>query len=97
MIHVMRVALFLTPVADVRAQLAYLLGEWTIARYRIGAQPADRRALDAAGRAIIVTLSANHVRETNAALGRAEVARLDTVFGKLVLGNDLWIILDSCR
>ncbi|MHB1590562.1 MAG: hypothetical protein ACYCTW_03385 [Sulfuricella sp.] len=43
----MRVALFRTPVADVRAQLAYLLGERTVAGNRIRAQPAHRRALDA--------------------------------------------------
>ena len=80
----MRAALFRAPVADVRAQLANLLGERTVAGDRIDAQPADRRALDAAGRAVIVTLLTHHVRETAAALGGAEVTRVDAVFGELV-------------
>ena len=84
MIHVMRVALFRTPVADVRAQFANLLGERTVADDRIGAQPADRRAFDAAGRAGIFAFLADHVRETVAALSRAEVAGINAVFGELV-------------
>ena len=84
MIHVMRVALFRAPVADVRAQLADLLGERTVAGDRIGAKPADRRALNATGRTLIFAVFADHVRETVAALGRAVVAGVDAVFGALV-------------
>ena len=84
MIHVMRAALFRTPLADVRAQFANLLGERTVAGDRIGAQPADRRALDAAGRTVIFAVLADHVRETVAALGRAVVAGGDAVLGALV-------------
>ena len=80
----MRVALFRTPVADVRAQLANLLGERTVAGDRIDAQPADRRALDAAGRTGIFAFLADHARETAAALGRAVVAGDDAVLGALV-------------
>ena len=80
----MRVALFRTPVADVRAQLARLLGERTVAGDRIDAQPADRRALDAASRTAILAFLADHVRETVAALGRAVVAGGDAVLGALV-------------
>ena len=36
-VHVMRAALFRAPVADVRAKLAGLLGERTIAGHRAGA------------------------------------------------------------
>ena len=84
MIHVMRVALFRTPVANVRAQLADLLGERTVAGDRIGAQTADRRALDAAGRAVILAILADHVRETVAALGRTIVAGGNAVLGVLI-------------
>ena len=80
----MRVALFRAPVADVRAQRASLLGKRTIAGYRIDAQSADRRALDAAGRTAIFAFLADHVRETDAALGRAVVAGGDAVLGALV-------------
>jgi hypothetical protein len=80
----MRAALFRTPVADVRAQLASLLGERTVASDRIDAQPADRRALNAAGRTAIFAFLAYHVRETAAALGRAVVAGGDAVLGALV-------------
>ena len=80
----MRAAFFRTPVADVRAQLANLLGERTVAGDRIGAQAADRRALDAAGRTGIFAFLADHLRETVAALGRAVVAGGDAVFGALV-------------
>jgi len=80
----MRVALFRAPVADVRAQLASLLGERTVAGDRIDAQPADRQALDAAGRTAIFAFLADHVRETVAALGRAVVARGDATLGALV-------------
>jgi len=60
-IHVMRVALFRTPVADVRAQFAHLPGEWTVACDRIDAKPADCRALDAAGRTAIIAFLADHM------------------------------------
>jgi hypothetical protein len=83
-VHVMRVALFRTPVADVRAQFADLLCERTVSGNRIGAQAADRRALYAAGRAVIFALLANHVRETVAALGRTIVAGVDAVHCILV-------------
>ena len=80
----MRVALFRAPIANVRAQLADLLGERTVTGDRIGAQPADRRALNATGGTVIFTVFADHVRETVAALGRAEVAGINAVFGELV-------------
>src|ERR1019366_3494288 len=80
----MRVALFRAPVADVRAQLASLLGERTVADDSIDAQPADRQALDAAGRTAIFAFLADHARETAAALGRAVVAGGDAVLGGLV-------------
>ena len=80
----MRVALFRAPVANVRAQLASLLDERTVAGDRIDAQPADRRALDAAGRTVIFTFLTDHLRETVAALGRAVVAGGDAVLGALV-------------
>jgi hypothetical protein len=80
-IHVMRAALFRAPSADVRAQLARLLGERAVAGDRIGAQPADCRALDAAGWTVIGALSAGHVRETDAARGCAVIAGLDAVHG----------------
>src|SRR5665811_1133152 len=83
-IHIMLAALFRTPVADVRAQLAYLLGERTVAGDRVGAQPADRRALDAASGTRVGAGLADHVRETVAARGRAVVARGDAVLGALV-------------
>src|SRR5665811_2037308 len=65
-------------------QLAELLGEWTVAGDRVGAQPADRRALDAASGTRVGAGLADHVRETVAARGRAVVARGDTVLGALV-------------
>ena len=83
-IHIVRVALFRAPVTDVRAQLAGLLGERTIAGHRIGTQPADRRALDAASRAFIHAFLADHVGETVAAFGRAIVTGGNAVFGALV-------------
>jgi len=83
-IHILLAALFCTPVADVRAQLAYLLGERTVAGDRVSAQTADRRALDAAGRAVIFACLAAHVRETIAALGRAVIAGGDAFLGALV-------------
>jgi hypothetical protein len=84
MVHVMRVALFLAPVANVGAQFANLFGERTIARDRVGTQTAHRRTLDAASRAVIFAFYPDHVREAVAALGRTEVAGFDTVFGELV-------------
>ena len=80
----MRVALLGTPIADVSAQLADLLGERTVAGHCIGAQSTDRRTLDAAGRTRIVAFLADHMREAIAAFGRAVVAYVDTVFGALV-------------
>ena len=80
----MLVALFRTPVADVRAQLAYLLNERTIAGNRIGAQTADRRALDTAGRTVIFAFFTNHMRKAIAAFGRAEVASVDAILGILI-------------
>ena len=80
----MRAALFRTPIADVRAQLASLLGERTVAGDRIDAQAADRQALDAAGRTAIFAFLADHVRETVAALGRAVITGGDAVLGALV-------------
>ena len=84
MVHVVRVALFLTPVANVCAELANLFGERTIARNRVGTQTTYRRTLDAASRAVIFAFYSNHVRKAVAALGRAEVAGIDAVFGELV-------------
>lgn len=75
----MRAALFRTPVANVRAQFADLLGEPSVAGDRIGAQTADRRALDAAGRTVIFAFLADHVREAVAALSRAVVAGGETI------------------
>jgi hypothetical protein len=83
-VHVMRVALFRTPVADVRAQLAKLLDEWAVAGDCIGAQAAHCRALDAAGRTGIFAVLADHMRETVAAFGRAVIAGVDAVRGVLV-------------
>lgn len=82
-VHVMRAALFRAPVANVRAQLADLLGERTMAGDRVSAQAADRRALDAAGRTFIFACLADHVRETVATRGRTVVAGVDTVRGVL--------------
>jgi hypothetical protein len=84
MIHIMLAALFRTPVADIRSQLANLLGERAVAGDRIGAQTANRRALGTAGRTVIFACLAAHVRETNAALGRAVVASGNAVLGALV-------------
>ncbi|MEO8103333.1 MAG: hypothetical protein ABI790_12460 [Betaproteobacteria bacterium] len=82
-VHVMCPALFRAPVADVRAQLAGLLGERTIAGDPIGAEPADRGALDAARGTGIHAFLAGHVGETVAAFGGAVVAGGDAVFGAL--------------
>ena len=81
MIHVHRGAFLRAPIADVRAQLADLLGEWAVAGDRIGAHPADSRALDAAGRTLALALLADHVGETGPTLGRAIVAGFDAVLG----------------
>ena len=80
----MLAALFRTPVADIRTQLANLLGKRTVAGDRVSAQTADCRALDAAGRTVIFTCLAAHMRETIAALCRAVVAGGDAVLGALV-------------
>ena len=80
----MRVALRRTPVTDVSTQLASLLGERTIAGHCIGAQPADRRTLDAAGGTGIAAFLADHMREAVAAFGCAVVAGVDTVLCTLV-------------
>ena len=66
----MRAALFRTPVANVRAQLARLLDERTVAGDRIDAQPADRPALDAAGGPLFLLLT-DHLREAVAALAQS--------------------------
>ena len=84
MVHVMRVALFLTPVANVGAQFAYLFGEWAITGDCIGAQPADCGTLDAARRAVVFALDTDHMCEAITAFGRAEVAGVDAVLGELV-------------
>ena len=91
-IHVVRTTLFGAPIADIRAQLADLLGEWTVAGDSVRAQAADRRALDAAGRAVIYAFLADHVREAVAALGSAVVAGGNTVYGVLVKR----VIHDTC-
>lgn len=83
-IHVMCAALFRAPVANVRAQLADLLGERTMAGDRVCAQAANRRALDAAGRTFIFTCLAGHMRETVAAFGSTVVTGVDTGRGVLV-------------
>jgi len=80
----MCVALCRTPVADVRAQLANLLGERTVAGYRINAQSADHRALDAAGRTAVFAFLTHHVRKADTALYRAVVAGFDAVPSILV-------------
>ena len=80
----MRATLFGTPLADVRAQLADLLGKRAIAGDRIGAQSADCRALDTAGRTGVFAFLADHMRETVAALGGTVIAGGNAVFGVLV-------------
>jgi len=84
MVHVMCVALLFAPVANVCTQLANLLSERTVARYRVGAKVAYRCALNTAGGTVICALGANHMRKTNAALGRASIAGGNAVLGKLV-------------
>ena len=80
----MRVTLLRTPVADIRAKFAGLLGERTVAGHCIGAQPADRRTLDAAGGTGIAAFLSDHMREAVAAFGCAVVAGVDTVLCTLV-------------
>ena len=75
---------FGTPIADVRAKFADLLGKRAVAGNCIGAQPADRRALDTAGGAGVRACLADHVVKTTAALGRAVVAGGDAIFGILI-------------
>jgi hypothetical protein len=77
--HAIRVAFLRAPIANVCAQLAELLGEGTVASDRIAAQPADRRALDAARRAGALALLAGHMRKTMGALVGAIVACVDAV------------------
>ena len=84
MVHVVLGALFRAPVADVRAQLASLLGERTVAGHRIGTQPAYRGALDTARWTGILAFLADHVGETVAAFGRAVVAGGNAVLGALI-------------
>ena len=84
MVHVMRVALFLAPVANVGAQFAYLLGEGAITGNCISAQSTDCGTLDAARRTVVVALNPDHMCEAVAALGRAEITGVDAVFGELV-------------
>lgn len=83
-IHVLLATLFRTPVADICAQLANLLGKRTVAGNRIGAQSANRRTLDAAGRTVIFACLTAHMRETIAALGCAVVTGGDAVLRALV-------------
>ena len=84
MVHVMRVALFFAPVANIGAQFAYLFGEGAITGDCIGAQSADCGTLDAARWAVVFALDTDHMCEAIAAFGRAEVAGVDAVFGELV-------------
>lgn len=49
---------------------------------------AHRGALDAAGGTVVVALHPDHMRETSPALGRAIIAGIDAVFGKLIQ----WVI-----
>lgn len=83
-LHVVRLTLFRAPVADLRAQLANLLRERTVAGDCIGAQAADRRALDTARGTVIMAVLTNHVCETIAAFGRAVVAGGDAVLGVFI-------------
>jgi hypothetical protein len=80
MVHVVRVALLGTPVANLRAQCTDFLLERAIARHGIRAQPTHGRALDATGRTIVRAFLADHVRKTVAAFGGAFVARGDAGF-----------------
>lgn len=95
MIHVLLATLFRTPVADICAQLANLLGKRTVAGNRISAQTANRCALDAAGRTVIFACLAAHVRETIAALGCTIVTGGDAVLRALVQmiihGGSPWV------
>ncbi len=70
--------------AEVRAQLAELLGERTVTGDRVAAEPADRGALDTAGGTGVGAGLAGHVRETVATFGRAVITRGDAVLGSLV-------------
>lgn len=83
-IHILLATLFRTPVTDICAQLANLFGKRAVAGNRIGAQSANRRALDAAGRTVIFACLAAHVRETIAALSCAVVTGGDAVLRALV-------------
>ena len=82
--HILLAALFCTPVANVRAQLANLLSERTIAGDCIGAQTANRRALNATSWTSIFAFFTAHVCKTIAALGRAVIAGGDAIFRTLV-------------
>jgi hypothetical protein len=73
-IHVLLATLFRTPVADICAQLANLLGKRTVTGNHIGAQAANRRALDATTRTVIFACLSAHMRETIASLSCAVVA-----------------------
>src|ERR1019366_9118925 len=82
--HFVGAAFLRAPIADVRAQLAELLGERTVAGDRVAAEPADRGTLDTAGRTGGGARLAGHVRKAVATIGRALVARGDAVLFLLV-------------
>jgi hypothetical protein len=82
--HVVGTAFLGTPVADVRAQLAELLGERTVASDCVAAEPADRRALDTACGTGIGAGLAGHMCEAVATFGRAVITRGDAILGSLV-------------
>lgn len=98
-VHFMRTALCRAPIADVSTHRADLLREGTIAGDRVGAQPADFRALDATGRTGIFAFHACHVRETGSAFSRALVASGDAVLGTLIqlMTHFVFPWLDNCR
>jgi len=72
-------ALLSAPVGNLCAERANFPRERTVASNRIGAKPADRRALDAAGGAIVGAFLTDHMAEAVAAFGRAVVASGDAL------------------
>ena len=82
--HVVGATFLGTPVAYVRAQLAELLRERTVASDRVAAESADRGTLDTARRTGVGASLAGHVRETVATFGRAVITRGDAVLGSLI-------------
>ena len=83
-VHVVCTTFGRTPVANVRAQHAKLFDKGAVARGRVSAQPADRRAFDTAGRTGIDAFLSHHVRKTIAAGDGANVAGVDAVLGVLI-------------